>query len=114
MAAATVRESGLIVSGRSHALSSRIVDNDHRQSSAGVRPFRRKRDRVLRITKICRQRDSDSEHIDRGPALGPFVLPIMIYHSMQLLVCAWLAKRYARLAPLAPGIRDVGQLESRS
>ena len=31
-----------------------------------------------------------------GPALGLFVLPIMIYHSMQLLVCAWLAKRYAR------------------
>jgi solute carrier family 10 (sodium/bile acid cotransporter), member 7 len=30
-----------------------------------------------------------------GPALGLFVLPIMIYHSMQLLVCAWLAKRYA-------------------
>jgi sodium/bile acid cotransporter 7 len=30
-----------------------------------------------------------------GPALGSFVLPIMIYHSMQLLVCAWLAKRYA-------------------
>jgi sodium/bile acid cotransporter 7 len=31
-----------------------------------------------------------------GPALGLFVLPIMIYHAMQLLVCAWLAKRYAR------------------
>jgi sodium/bile acid cotransporter 7 len=30
-----------------------------------------------------------------GPALGLFVLPIMLYHSMQLLVCAWLAKRYA-------------------
>jgi sodium/bile acid cotransporter 7 len=31
-----------------------------------------------------------------GPALGLFVLPIMIYHSMQLLVCASLAERYAR------------------
>ncbi|MBV8133444.1 MAG: bile acid:sodium symporter [Alphaproteobacteria bacterium] len=30
-----------------------------------------------------------------GPALGSFVLPIMLYHAMQLLVCAWLAKRYA-------------------
>ena len=30
-----------------------------------------------------------------GPALGLFVLPIMLYHSLQLLVCAWLAKRYA-------------------
>jgi solute carrier family 10 (sodium/bile acid cotransporter), member 7 len=27
-----------------------------------------------------------------GPGLGLFVLPMMIYHSMQLLVCAWLAK----------------------
>jgi solute carrier family 10 (sodium/bile acid cotransporter), member 7 len=34
-----------------------------------------------------------------GPALGIFVLPIMMYHSMQLLVCAWLAKRYAGLSP---------------
>ena len=48
-----------------------------------------------------------------GPALGPFVLPIMIYHSMQLLVCAWLAKRYARLAPLALSIRPAGQMEAR-
>jgi sodium/bile acid cotransporter 7 len=31
-----------------------------------------------------------------GPALGLFVLPIMMYHSMQLLVCAWLAKMYSR------------------
>jgi predicted Na+-dependent transporter len=30
-----------------------------------------------------------------GPALGLFVLPIMMYHSMQLLVCAWLAKMYS-------------------
>jgi solute carrier family 10 (sodium/bile acid cotransporter), member 7 len=30
-----------------------------------------------------------------GPALGLFMLPLMLYHSMQLLVCAWLAKRYA-------------------
>jgi len=30
-----------------------------------------------------------------GPALGLFVLPIMLCHSLQLLVCAWLAKRYA-------------------
>jgi solute carrier family 10 (sodium/bile acid cotransporter), member 7 len=30
-----------------------------------------------------------------GPALGLFILPLMLYHAMQLLVCAWLAKRYA-------------------
>jgi solute carrier family 10 (sodium/bile acid cotransporter), member 7 len=28
-----------------------------------------------------------------GPALGLFGLPIMLYHSLQLLVCAWLAMR---------------------
>lgn len=49
-----------------------------------------------------------------GPALGLLVLPTMIYHSMQLLVCTWLAKRYAKLAPFAPSIRDTGQLEARS
>ena len=31
-----------------------------------------------------------------GPTLGVFVLPIMIYHPLQLVVCAWLARRYAR------------------
>jgi solute carrier family 10 (sodium/bile acid cotransporter), member 7 len=30
-----------------------------------------------------------------GAMLGPIVLPIMIYHPMQLVVCAWLARRYA-------------------
>jgi len=31
-----------------------------------------------------------------GPMLGVVVLPIMIYHPLQLVVCAWLARRYAR------------------
>jgi solute carrier family 10 (sodium/bile acid cotransporter), member 7 len=30
-----------------------------------------------------------------GPALGFIVLPIMLYHPLQLVVCAWLARRYA-------------------
>ncbi len=30
------------------------------------------------------------------PALGMIVLPIMLYHQMQLFVCSWLAHRYAR------------------
>jgi sodium/bile acid cotransporter 7 len=30
-----------------------------------------------------------------GPTLGFVVLPIMLYHPMQLVVCAWLARRYA-------------------
>ncbi len=30
------------------------------------------------------------------PALGMIVLPIMLYHQLQLFVCSWLANRYAR------------------
>jgi solute carrier family 10 (sodium/bile acid cotransporter), member 7 len=30
-----------------------------------------------------------------GSAIGPILLPIMLYHPMQLLVCAWMARRYA-------------------
>ena len=45
-----------------------------------------------------------------GPALGLFVLPIMIYHSMQLLVCAWLAKRYAGSSLVAPVSQDTAQM----
>ena len=33
-----------------------------------------------------------------GPAVGAAVLPVMIYHQMQLMVCAWLARRYANRA----------------
>ncbi len=28
-------------------------------------------------------------------SVGPLLLPIMIYHPLQLVVCAWLARRYA-------------------
>jgi solute carrier family 10 (sodium/bile acid cotransporter), member 7 len=41
-----------------------------------------------------------------GPALGFFVLPIMIYHSMQLLICAWLAKKYASSCPSPVVMQD--------
>jgi sodium/bile acid cotransporter 7 len=33
-----------------------------------------------------------------GPTVGMTVLPLMIYHQMQLMVCAWLARRYAMRA----------------
>jgi len=29
-------------------------------------------------------------------AIGPILLPIMLYHPMQLLVCTWIARYYAR------------------
>jgi len=31
-----------------------------------------------------------------GQSVGLIVLPLMLFHQMQLMVCAWLAKRYAR------------------
>jgi len=30
-----------------------------------------------------------------GAALGPMLLPIMLYYPLQLLICAWMARRYA-------------------
>jgi sodium/bile acid cotransporter 7 len=33
-----------------------------------------------------------------GSAVGLAVLPLMIFHQMQLMVCAWLARRYAARA----------------
>ena len=29
-----------------------------------------------------------------GPDVGAAVLPMMIYHQLQLMACAWLARRY--------------------
>jgi solute carrier family 10 (sodium/bile acid cotransporter), member 7 len=31
-----------------------------------------------------------------GAAVGPMLLPIMLYHPLQLIICAWLARRYAK------------------
>lgn len=30
-----------------------------------------------------------------GPHVGAAILPLMIFHQLQLIVCAWLARRYA-------------------
>ncbi len=35
------------------------------------------------------------------PTLGVVVLPIMLYHPMQLVVCAWLARRFVKRAATA-------------
>jgi sodium/bile acid cotransporter 7 len=29
------------------------------------------------------------------PGIGMIVLPLMVYHPLQLVACTWLAKRYA-------------------
>jgi solute carrier family 10 (sodium/bile acid cotransporter), member 7 len=44
-----------------------------------------------------------------GPTLGVVVLPIMLYHPMQLVVCAWLARRYAN-RPAAASVLGGGPL----
>lgn len=31
-----------------------------------------------------------------GPDLGAILLPLMIFHQLQLMVCAWLARQYSR------------------
>ncbi|AHI00734.1 bile acid:sodium symporter [Kutzneria viridogrisea] len=35
-----------------------------------------------------------------GQGVGLVVLPLMLFHQVQLMVCAWLAQRYARRAEL--------------
>lgn len=37
-----------------------------------------------------------------GPDLGLVLLPIMIFHQLQLMVCAWIARRYAAGSAEAP------------
>jgi sodium/bile acid cotransporter 7 len=41
-------------------------------------------------------------------AVGAIVLPLMLFHQMQLMVCAVLAQRYARRAVAAPTTSTVG------
>jgi sodium/bile acid cotransporter 7 len=38
-----------------------------------------------------------------GPAMGAAILPVMIFHQMQLMTCAWLARRYAARSRIANG-----------
>jgi sodium/bile acid cotransporter 7 len=37
-----------------------------------------------------------------GTDVGLLVLPLMLFHQIQLMVCAWLAGRFARTAPAEP------------
>jgi len=41
-----------------------------------------------------------------GGSLGAIVLPIMIYHQIQLIVCAVIAQRYARDPVVNPAPLD--------
>jgi solute carrier family 10 (sodium/bile acid cotransporter), member 7 len=46
-----------------------------------------------------------------GPTLGVVVLPIMIYHPLQLVVCAWLARHYAERPAATAVVGDEPALE---
>lgn len=43
-----------------------------------------------------------------GQSIGLIVLPLMLFHQVQLMVCAWLAKRYAGTEELVPAGGMVG------
>jgi sodium/bile acid cotransporter 7 len=45
--------------------------------------------------------------------VGMVVLPLMIFHQLQLFVCAWLAGRYAKQAPIETPIRVATQANQR-
>jgi len=39
-----------------------------------------------------------------GPAVGPILIPIMFYYPVQIVVCAWLARRYAATSDAVTGL----------
>ena len=41
-------------------------------------------------------------------SVGLIVLPLMLFHQIQLMVCAWLAKRYANAKVEVPSNGMVG------
>jgi sodium/bile acid cotransporter 7 len=66
-------------------------------------------ERADRVTIIfCGSKKSLSQGITMAKiifssqAVGPAVLPLMLFHQIQLMVCAALAQRWGRLAAPAP------------
>jgi sodium/bile acid cotransporter 7 len=45
-----------------------------------------------------------------GPTVGVMVLPLMIFHQVQLMVCAWLARRYAATGDSAAARAPQGRI----
>ncbi|MEA2738272.1 MAG: solute carrier family 10 (sodium/bile acid cotransporter), er 7 [Acetobacteraceae bacterium] len=43
-----------------------------------------------------------------GQSVGVIVLPLMLFHQIQLMVCAWLAKRYANASAAIPAGQTIG------
>ncbi len=48
-----------------------------------------------------------------GQSLGLVVLPLMLFHQLQLMVCAWLARRWAAPVSVVPALRAARFSETR-
>lgn len=48
-----------------------------------------------------------------GGAIGPALLPLMLFHQIQLMVCAVLAQRYARREESATQLATSGSISPR-
>ncbi|MFJ2174976.1 bile acid:sodium symporter family protein [Streptomyces sp. NPDC087851] len=49
-----------------------------------------------------------------GASAGPVILPLMLYHQMQLMVCAVIAARWARQAPGPTGTNELTEMTERT
>jgi sodium/bile acid cotransporter 7 len=47
-----------------------------------------------------------------GQPIGLIVLPLMLFHQIQLMVCAWLAKRYSKTTADVPADRLTARLST--
>jgi sodium/bile acid cotransporter 7 len=82
-------------------LTSVMVTTAFASRRLGFSPRGRDRDRVLRFQEQPGQRCSDGHRAAPAATVGLTVLPLMLFHQIQLTVCASLARRYAA-RPVTP------------
>ncbi len=63
----------------------------------------RNRGRLLWLEKVAGNRRAHGQHPVPPAMAGLVILPIMIFHQLQLMVCAVLARRYAERAEVDSG-----------
>ncbi|OAP26096.1 hypothetical protein A4R44_03474 [Amycolatopsis sp. M39] len=66
-----------------------------RSAQTGILPRRRDRDRVLWSKKSLASGVPMATVLFPATAVGLTVLPLMLFQQIQLMVCAWMARRYA-------------------
>ncbi len=82
-------------------------DRLHRAAAAVAAGRGQDRPAVLRIEEVTCQRFADCKPAFPGPQLSLVLLPLMLFHQIQLIACAVLARRYGaeadrRTSPDAP------------